>query len=262
MFRKTLIYLSLDQATRPSPRARKVWPSSLAHKDPRIGLRYPEGAHPRPGRQRVCVIYYDQVIIYFDILVRWTLILEPFLSFNQVALRPRGHAEVLSRQFSFHDFYPYILANCSSLFLSFFDMFKWRRNKNSSTYYEPKTPVLPKLALPDERYAAPISFGPSHSEQLPTSLLLRFTPERRSTTPAYEGHHRSRTLSTPVGAREVKGKCWRHPFRSINLLTFAYQRPGLFGRIHLKDRMFRRKTRWMYTRESLVGQLQVCFCFC
>ncbi|KAF9527509.1 hypothetical protein CPB83DRAFT_387978 [Crepidotus variabilis] len=91
-------------------------------------------------------------------------------------------------------------------------MFKWSKSAHKSTSsYEPKTPKISSISLPDDRYT-PISFQPAYTEKTTkrNSFLKRFsTPDRRgSTTPMSDswgsshgvplGRSRSRTNSTPV----------------------------------------------------------------
>ena len=104
-------------------------------------------------------------------------------------------------------------------------MFKWGRNKKSSSY-EPKTPKLSSISLPDERYV-PVHIYQSYSEKPHTKSHLReSTPSKRASTPVVQPttHHREipsvrsrpRTMSTPM--REVEGMSY------ATLLSIQLQR--------------------------------------
>jgi hypothetical protein len=123
-------------------------------------------------------------------------------------------------------------------------MFKWGRNKKSSSY-EPKTPKLSSISLPDERYV-PVHIYQSYSEKPHThkSYLRDFTPSKRASTPLVQptyhrdvpsARSRPRTMSTPV--REVEGMSYATRL-SIQLELYLKHR-GRFGRIHHKGRFCR-----------------------
>jgi hypothetical protein len=136
-------------------------------------------------------------------------------SITAVTLPPRGFEtfQLERHQLTNLSFPPLTLATCTSTITSVFAMFKWGRNKKSS-FYEPKTPKLTSISLPDEHHV-PVHIYRTYPEKQHThqSYLRDFTPNKRASTPLVQPttYHRDvpsirsrpRTMSTPV--REVEG---------------------------------------------------------
>ncbi|KIM40941.1 hypothetical protein M413DRAFT_156319 [Hebeloma cylindrosporum] len=101
-------------------------------------------------------------------------------------------------------------------------MFSWRRTKKSSSY-EPKTPKMTNISLPDERYVVPPSIYRSYTEKphKHDSYSRDFIPNKRASTPLVQPntyHHdapsmrsRPRTVSTPVREVEAPRPIRPHP---------------------------------------------------
>jgi len=112
-------------------------------------------------------------------------------------------------------------------------MFKWGRNKKSSSY-EPKTPKLTSISLPDER-DVPVQKYRFYSEKQHThkSYLRDFTPDKRASTPLVQAttYHRDvpsvrsrpRTMSTPV--REVEGMSYATRLSNPSELYLNFEAP-------------------------------------
>ncbi|CAA7262852.1 unnamed protein product [Cyclocybe aegerita] len=105
-------------------------------------------------------------------------------------------------------------------------MFKWGRSKKSSSY-EPKTPKIASIALPDEKYS-PIPHYSVYSEKprRTSSAMQHYVVDSRTTTPRYESswyqptheatyetsrRSRTRTVSTPARHVEAPRPIRPHP---------------------------------------------------
>lgn len=138
-----------------------------------------------------------------------------------LTLQPRGHFEVFQRHHLTNLSFPStILAGCTSTITSAFTMFKWGRSTKSSSY-EPKTPKLSSVSLPDERYV-PVHHYQSYSEKPASrnSFLRHFTPDKHASTPLVQPTYyhdipstrsRPRTVSTPVRHVEAPRPIRPHP---------------------------------------------------
>ena len=112
------------------------------------------------------------------------------------------------------------LAACFLTTISLLHMFRWAKpNYKSTTSYEPKTPKINSISLPDERNT-PIGYKPIYTERPSTrnSLLKRFSiSDSRPTTPSRDSRHSIvggvapqsgffvRTRSISASVREVEG---------------------------------------------------------
>ena len=184
-------------------------------------------------------------------------------SITAVTLPPRGFEAFHLTNLSFP---PLTLATCTSTITSVFAMFKWGRNKKSS-FYEPKTPKLTSISLPDEHHV-PVHIYHSYSEKQRTqqSYLRDFTPNKRASTPLVQPttYHRDvpsvrsrpRTMSTPV--RQVEGMPYATRL-SIQSEGFDKLKPrGRFGRIPHKDRFCQFWITELIIRTSLSPPSEVC----
>ncbi|KAH9480696.1 hypothetical protein JR316_0007296 [Psilocybe cubensis] len=120
-----------------------------------------------------------------------------FLSDSAVrSLRPRVPSEAFLTSIL-------ILANCFSLFSFLHKMFKWGKSKRdsktsiASSRYEPKTPKLTSVSLPDGRYT-PIDFQESTEKPISNLLFRHFSPDRRPDVSV------SRSRRTPVDTSRAR----------------------------------------------------------